>query len=277
MLKSLDLFRLDGKVAVVTAGTGVLCSAIARGYAQAGAAVAIASRDLGRAEALVQEIEAAGGRAHAYALDVFERESLQVCADGVAAELGGIDILVNGVGGNMTDATTAPDLSFFDLKPEAFERIVDFNLVAGTVLPSQIFGQHMVRQAHGGVILNISSMSADRPLTRIAGYSAAKAAVDNFTQWLAVHLAKEYSPALRVNAVAPGFFLTEQNRFLLLDAETGAATPRGEAILAHTPMGRYGAPDDLVGTAIWLASDAARFVTGIVVPVDGGFSAYSGV
>ena len=186
-----------------------------------------------------------------------------------------MDILVNGAGGNHPKATTGPDMSFFDIPKDSLEFVSGLNL-SGTILPSQVFGKHMVAANHGN-ILNISSMNAFRPLTRIPAYSAAKAAVSNFTQWLAVHIAQEYSPNIRVNALAPGFFLTEQNRFLLTDKETGELTPRGEQIMDHTPQGRFGEPDDLIGTAIWLVSDASKFVTGIVVPVDGGFSAYSGV
>ncbi|MFN3763434.1 MAG: SDR family oxidoreductase, partial [Anaerolineae bacterium] len=185
------------------------------------------------------------------------------------------DILVNLTGGNVPEATVGPDRPFFDLPPEALERVVALNLFGGAVLPCQVFAQQMVEKGEG-VIINIASMAALRPLTRVVGYAAAKAAVVNFTQWLAVHLAQEYSPRIRVNAIAPGFFLTRQNRYLLLD-EGGNLTPRGQAILAHTPMGRFGAPEDLIGTVVWLASPASRFVTGAVIPVDGGFNAYAGV
>jgi NAD(P)-dependent dehydrogenase (short-subunit alcohol dehydrogenase family) len=273
----LDLFRVDGKVAVVTAGAGVICGALAKGLAEAGARVAVADLNLDGADAVAETIRGAGGQAQGYALDVFDPASLQACADAIGQDFGAPDILINGVGGNMAGATTNPEQSFFDLPAPALLKVIDLNLVGGTILPTQVFGKRMVENPHGGVILNISSMNAFRPLTRIPGYSAAKAAVSNFTQWLAVHLAQEYSPNLRVNAIAPGFFLTDQNRYLLTDKESGCPTPRGESIIAHTPMGRYGAPEDLVGTAVWLSSDAARFVTGIVVPVDGGFSAYSGV
>jgi NAD(P)-dependent dehydrogenase (short-subunit alcohol dehydrogenase family) len=186
-----------------------------------------------------------------------------------------VDILVNGAGGNKKQATTSPDLSFFDLPPDAIRWVFDLNFL-GTLLPSQVFGQPMAEQG-AGCILNVSSMNAFRPLTRIPAYSAAKAAVSNFTQWLAVHMAQEYSSRIRVNAIAPGFFLTEQNRFLLTEETTGNLTPRGRTIIEHTPMGRFGAPEDLVGTVVWLLSPAAAFVTGVVVPVDGGFSANSGV
>jgi NAD(P)-dependent dehydrogenase (short-subunit alcohol dehydrogenase family) len=195
----------------------------------------------------------------------------------VAEEVGAIDILVNGAGGNQKAATTSPDLPFFDLPLDAMRKVIDLNFFGGAFLTSQVFAKGMVKNPSGGIILNISSMNALRPLTRIPGYSAAKAAVSNFTQWLAVHLAQEHNTKLRVNAIAPGFFLTDQNRFLLTDKDTGELTARGRTIIGHTPMGRFGEAEDLVGTAVWLCSDAARFVTGIVVPVDGGFSAFSGV
>jgi NAD(P)-dependent dehydrogenase (short-subunit alcohol dehydrogenase family) len=183
--------------------------------------------------------------------------------------------LINGAGGNKPQATTNQDLKFFDLPADAFRWVFDLNML-GTILPTQVFAKMMAVQG-SGIILNISSMNAFRPLTRIPAYSAAKAGVSNFTQWLAVHMAQEYSPAIRVNAIAPGFFLTEQNRFLLTDKETGELTARGQTIIQHTRMGRFGTPDDLVGTVLWLVSPASAFVTGIVVPIDGGFSAFSGV
>ena len=185
-----------------------------------------------------------------------------------------VDILINGAGGNKPQATTNPDQSFFDLSTDALRWVFDLNLI-GTILPSQVFGKIMADQK-SGVILNISSMNAIRPLTRIAAYSAAKAGVSNFTQWLAVHMAQNYSPEIRVNAIAPGFFVGEQNRKLLLN-EDGSLTPRGQSILSHTPMARFGIPEDLLGTVVWLVSPASDFVTGIVIPVDGGFSAFSGV
>lgn len=270
-------FDLSGKVAMVTAGGGVLCGAIAEGLAAAGAKVAIGDVRLDMAEAVAARINASGGMAKGYAMDVFDRATIEACCEAVKRDFGGVHILVNGVGGNMAGATTSPDQTFFDLSQEALSKVMDLNLVAGVVVPTQVFVRAMLDNADGGVVINVSSMNAFRPLTRIPGYSAAKAAVSNFTQWLAVHLAQEYNPRLRVNAIAPGFFLTEQNRFLLTDKVTGKPTPRGESIFKHTPMGRYGSPDDLVGAALWLASDASSFVTGIVVPVDGGFSAYSGV
>ncbi len=206
---------------------------------------------------------------------MLDADSLRQAADRVLEPFGPPDTLINNAGGNAPEATTGPERSFFDLSPAAFRSVVDLNLV-GTVLPSQVFGRYMVDRGDG-VILNVSSMNAFRPLTRIAGYSAAKAAVSNFTQWLAVHMAQEYSPRIRVNAIAPGFLKTRQNEFLLIDKETGGLTPRGQSILSHTPMGRFGTPDDLLGAVLWLLSPASAFVTGVVLPIDGGFSAFSGV
>ncbi len=204
--------------------------------------------------------------------NVLDKGSLQAA---VLDAFGGVDILINGAGGNKKEATTAPDLAFFDLPADAVNWVFNLNFI-GTLLPCQVFGKMMADKG-SGVILNVSSMNAFRPLTRIPAYSAAKAAVSNFTQWLAVHINQEYSPHIRVNALAPGFYLTEQNRFLLTDAATGDLTPRGQLIIQHTPMGRFGDPEDLISTTLWLLSDGASFITGIVVPVDGGFSAFSGV
>jgi NAD(P)-dependent dehydrogenase (short-subunit alcohol dehydrogenase family) len=271
------MFSLEGKTAVVTAGGGVLCGALARGLAAAGAKVAVADKAVDAAKRVAQEISDAGGEAKAYDLDVFKRETIETCCDQIFSDFGAVHILINGVGGNMKGATTSPEQSFFDLPADAITNVVNLNLVGGTIVPSQVFGKRMNENEAGGSIINVSSMNALRPLTRIPGYSAAKAAVSNFTQWLSVHLAQEYSTALRVNAIAPGFFLTEQNRFLLTDEKSGDLTPRGQTIIGHTPMGRFGVPEDLIGVAVWLASDASRFVTGIVVPIDGGFSAFSGV
>jgi NAD(P)-dependent dehydrogenase (short-subunit alcohol dehydrogenase family) len=200
---------------------------------------------------------------------------LAVARQTVLENFGRVDCLVNGAGGNRPEATTSDKLSFFDLPEEMLRQVFDLNLL-GTVLPSQIFGRQMAQQ-RAGAILNISSISSLRPLTRVVGYSAAKAAINNFTAWLAVHLAREYSPHIRVNAVAPGFFLTEQNRFLLTDEKTGQLTARGQSIIDHTPMARFGEPTDLIGAVLWLLSPASSFVTGVVIPVDGGFQAFSGV
>jgi NAD(P)-dependent dehydrogenase (short-subunit alcohol dehydrogenase family) len=272
-----NLFDLMGKVAVVTAGGGVLCSAIAQGFAAAGAKVAVADVRPEAAQAVSDRISASGGVAKSYTMDAFNRASIQACCDAVYADFGTVDILLNGVGGNMKGATTSPEQAFFDIPADAVQKVLDLNLVAGAIVPSQVFVKRMKDNPGGASIINISSMNAFRPLTRIPGYSAAKAAVSNFTQWLAVHLAQEYNEKLRVNAIAPGFFLTEQNRFLVTEEKTGDLTPRGKTIISHTPMGQFGKPEDLIGVALWLASDASRFVTGIVVPIDGGFSAFSGV
>lgn len=274
-------FDLSDKTAVVTGGAGVLCAAMCRALAAAGAKVAVLDLNAKAAEALAAEICSSGvestpkGQAIGVTCNVLDKASLEAAAQSVLEKFGRADILVNGAGGNKPAATTNPEQSFFDLPADALRWVFELNLM-GTILPSQVFGKLMAEQ-NSGVILNISSMNAFRPLTRIAAYSAAKAGVSNFTQWLAVHMAQEYSPEIRVNALAPGFFLTEQNRFLLTDKTTGDLTPRGQSIISHTPMGRFGAPDDLLGALFWLVSPASAFVTGIVVPVDGGFSAFSGV
>lgn len=269
-----DLFALQGKTAVVTGGTGVLGGALARGLAAAGAAVGILGRRAGKAEQVAQAIAAQGGRAFALPADVLDRNALLAARDAALARGGSLDILVNAAGGNVPAATVYGDVNFFDLRREAFDEVVGLNLT-GTLLPTQVFGQAMAAQRQGAVI-NISSMAAQQPLTRVMGYAAAKAAVDNFTRWLSVEFARAYAPGLRVNAIAPGFFIGEQNRALLLNAD-GSLTARGQQIVDHTPMGRFGEPDELVGAAVWLASDASRFVTGTVIPVDGGFAAYAGV
>ena len=264
-------FDIQGKVAVVTGGAGVLCAAMCRALAEAGAKVAVLDLRPESAESLAAEI---GNGAIGVACNVLEKVSIEAAAQKVVETFGRVDILINGAGGNKPQATTNPEQSFFDLPADAVRWVFDLNLM-GTILPSQVFGKIMAAQK-SGVILNISSMNAFRPLTRIAAYSAAKAGVSNFTQWLAVHMAQEYSPDIRVNAIAPGFFVGDQNRRLLLN-EDGSLTPRGQQIMSHTPMARFGNPDDLLGTLLWLISPASAFVTGIVVPVDGGFSAFSGV
>jgi NAD(P)-dependent dehydrogenase (short-subunit alcohol dehydrogenase family) len=264
-------FDVQGKIAVVTGGAGVLCAAMCRALAEAGAKVAVLDLRLEPAEALAAEL---GNGAIGVACNVLEKESVEKAAQKVMETFGRVDILINGAGGNKPQATTNPEQSFFDLPADAIRWVFDLNLM-GTILPSQVFGKIMSAQK-SGIIINISSMNAFRPLTRIPAYSAAKAGVSNFTQWLAVHMAQEYSPEIRVNAIAPGFFVGDQNRRLLLN-EDGSLTPRGQQIMSHTPMARFGVPDDLLGTLLWLVSPASAFVTGIVVPVDGGFSAFSGV
>ncbi len=270
-----QLFDISGQVAVVTGGAGVLCAEICKSLAAEKVKVAILDINLPTATALATEIGQAGGDALAVKCDVCDKGDLEQAAQAVLQSWGKVDILVNGAGGNSPKATTAVDKSFFDLAPEALRWVTELNLM-GTLLPCQVFGKRMAAHKEG-VIINISSMNAVRPLSRIPAYSAAKAAVSNFTQWLAVHMAQEYSPELRVNAIAPGFFLTDQNHYLLVDKESGELTERGQAIITHTPSGRFGIPQDLLSTVIWLLSPGSRFVTGIVVPVDGGFSAFSGV
>lgn len=270
-----ELFSLKGKVAVVTGGGGVLCGTLSRALARAGVKVAVLDILPDAAEAVVTDIEADGGVGLAVQCDVLDRQSLEAASETVLERFGQVDILVNGAGGNKKQATTSETEAFFDLPADAVQWVFNLNFI-GTLLPSQVFGKLMADQGEG-VILNVSSMNAFRPLTRIPAYSGAKAAVSNFTQWLAVHMNQEYSSDIRVNAIAPGFFLTEQNRFLLTDEQSGDLTPRGQTIIDHTPMGRFGDPDDLVSTVIWLLSEGSNFVTGIVVPIDGGFSAFSGV
>jgi NAD(P)-dependent dehydrogenase (short-subunit alcohol dehydrogenase family) len=268
----MTFFSIHDQVAVVTGGAGVLCSAMCRALTKAGAKVAVLDLRLGPAEALATEL---GHGAIGLACDVLDKQSLEAVTHHVLEAFGRVDILINGAGGNRPQATTSPTQAFFDLPAEAIRSVIELNLM-GTILPSQVFGKILAAQ-ESGVILNVASMNAFRPLTRIPAYSAAKAGLSNFTQWLAVHMAQEYSPLIRVNAIAPGFLLTEQNRFLLTDQTSGELTSRGQAIIAHTPMGRFGTSADLLGTVLWLVSPASAFVTGIVVPVDGGFSAFSGV
>ena len=270
-----ELFDIKDKVIVITGGGGVLCGTMATALAKAGAKIAVLDLVEVAAAEVADEIGTSQGRAIAVKCNVLDKESLESAKKEINSEFGQIDILINGAGGNKKEATTSPDLSFFDLPSEAVRFVFDLNFL-GTLLPTQVFGKEMAENG-AGVILNISSMNAFRPLTKIAAYSAAKAAVSNFTQWLAVHVCRNYSKDIRVNAIAPGFFLTEQNRFLLTDEKTGELTDRGKTIIDHTPMGRFGEPEELIGTVMWLLSDAAKFVTGVVVPIDGGFSAFSGV
>ncbi len=268
-------FDGQGRTAVITGGSGVLGSVMAHALAKAGVRVAILSLHAASSANVVESIQADGGGAIGIACDVRERTDLERAYTEVLDSFGHIDMLINAAGGNSPHATTSATTSFFDLDVHAVDAVLGLNFT-GTFQSCQVFGRAIAERKQG-VIVNIVSMNALRPLTRIPAYSAAKAAVANFTQWLAVHMAQEYSPAIRVNAIAPGFFLTEQNRFLMIDAASGEPTPRGASILHQTPMGRLGAPEDLVGTLLWLVSPASSFVTGIVVPVDGGFSAFSGV
>ena len=270
-----EWFDLSGKTIVITGGGGVLGSEMACAVAACGADVAVLDLDPSQVDRFRDRLDSGTGRVIVVGCDVLDRDSLAAAEQTVREQLGPVDILVNGAGGNSPSATTGNDLEFFDLPIEALRFVSELNLL-GTILPCQTSGRGMAERERG-VILNISSMNAFRPLTRIPAYSAAKAAVSNFTQWLAVHMAKEYAPEIRVNALAPGFFLTEQNRFLLTDEKTGDLTARGRTIIEHTPMNRFGTPEDLIGSFLWLLSPASAFVTGVVVPVDGGFSAFSGV
>lgn len=270
-----QLYDFTGKSVVITGGAGVIGGEIACALVGCNANVAILDRDIELAEKLVHRFETNRGRYVVVYGNVLQKQSLEQAGREIVREFGKVDCVINAAGGNSAGATTSNELSFFDLPEDAMKFVTELNLL-GTILPSQVFGKYMAGQKEG-VILNVSSMSAFSPLTRVPGYSAAKAAVSNFTQWLAVHMALEYSPKIRVNAIAPGFFLSEQNRFLLTDKETGELTARGKRIIDHTPMGRFGHPEDLLGSVLWLLSPASQFVTGVVVPIDGGFSAYSGV
>ncbi len=269
------MYDFSGQTVVITGGTGILGSDIACALVGCGAQTAILDLNLEPGKALLERMGEHASQAELFGGNVLDRESLQKTAAAVLARFGKIDCVINAAGGNKPQATTGPELKFFDLPADALRWVFDLNII-GTILPCQVFGKIMAEQGYG-TILNISSMNAFRPLTRIPAYSAAKAGVSNFTQWLAVHMAQEYSPKIRVNAIAPGFFLTNQNRFLLLDRETGELTARGKSIIAHTPMARFGNPEDLFGAVMWLLSPASAFVTGTVVAIDGGFAAYSGV
>jgi NAD(P)-dependent dehydrogenase (short-subunit alcohol dehydrogenase family) len=268
-------FKVKNQVVAITGGMGILGSEIACALAEAGVKIALLDIRTDLAEDIKKRLAASGSQYNIYQCDVLNRDSVQAAFEAIVNDFDKVDTLINGAGGNHPKGTTSAELSFFDMPTEAFNWVMQLNLT-GTVLPSQIFGRYFA-QRDAGNILNLSSMSAFKPLTRVGAYSAAKAAVSNFTYWLAVHMAQEYSKNIRVNALAPGFFLTNQNRFLLTDEKTGELTARGQSIIDHTPMAKFGDPADLIGTIIWLLSPAAAFVTGIVVPVDGGFSAFSGV
>jgi NAD(P)-dependent dehydrogenase (short-subunit alcohol dehydrogenase family) len=269
------MFGVRGRVIVLTGAGGVLCGMMARELAKAGARVAVLDILPEAARKVADEITAAGGEAIAVAVDVLDRASITAGAEAVMARWGRVDGLINGAGGNRKQASTSPELSFFDLPQEAFQWVFDLNFI-GTLLPSQVFGKIMAAQGAGSII-NIASVNSYRPLTNIPAYSAAKAAVRNFTEWLAVHMSQNYGSGVRVNAIAPGFYMTTQLRFLHTDAKTGQPTPRARATIGHTPMGRYGEPVELMSTVIFLLAPGSAFVHGVTVPIDGGFCAYSGV
>ncbi len=270
-----DNYDFSDKVAVLTGGAGVLCSEMARALVEAGARVAVLDVDEESMAQIEKEVGSDESELLTIKTDVLDKESLEAAADKIKNRWGQIDVLINGAGGNSPKATTGEDQSFFDLPEEGVQQVFNLNFL-GTFLASQVFGEVFVEQGEG-IILNISSMNAFTPLTKIPAYSAAKAAVSNFTQWLAVHMSQNYSPDIRVNAIAPGFLLTEQNRYLLIDEETGELTERGQTIIDHTPMGEFGDPEDLLSTVFWLLEDGSEFVHGTVIPIDGGFSAFSGV
>ena len=266
------LFDITGKVVVITGGTGILGKAIARYLALEGAKVVILGRRVEAGNAIVADIKAAGGEAMFLTTDVMKQEILEQNLADIVAAYGRVDSLLNAAGGNMPGATIAPDGTFFDLKPEEFQRVLDLNLT-GTVIPSQVFLKQMVAQGEG-TIVNFSSMAAFRPMTRVAGYAAAKAGISNFTAFLATEVAKKFGEKIRVNAIAPGFFLTEQNRTLLTNPD-GSWTQRGADVIRQTPFGRMGEPEELCGTIHYLISDASKFVTGTVAVVDGGFNTFA--
>jgi NAD(P)-dependent dehydrogenase (short-subunit alcohol dehydrogenase family) len=277
-----DLPGLSGRVCLITGGSGILGRGICESLAASGVKTAILGIRPGTAAELAAKLQAKyGTRCIGVTANVLDRESLALAKTMVEAELGPVDFLINGAGGNSPKATTEVEMfsvahqqprTIFNLKIPDFQEVFDLNFT-GTLLACQVFGEGMAQRGQG-VILNISSMNSFRPLTKIPAYSAAKASVNNFTQWLAVHLAQS---GVRVNAIAPGFFLTDQNRFLLTDKETGEPTPRGRKIIASTPMGRYGDPENLQGSVLFLLSDLSSFITGVILPVDGGYSAYGGV
>lgn len=266
-----ELFDVSDKVVVITGGTGVLGASMVEYLALHGAKVAVLARNKQKGDKLIEKVRSKGGEAIFLVTDVNNKEVLENNKKEIIEKYKKIDILINGAGGNMPGATIGPDKTIFDLNIDDFKTVVDLNLV-GTVLPSMVFGESMTEQKKGSII-NISSEAAIRPLTRVVGYAAAKSAVTNFTQYLATELATKFGEGLRVNAVAPGFFITEQNRTLLTNSD-GSYTDRGQTIIAHTPFGRFGEPEELLGAIHWLASDASKFVTGTLTVVDGGFNAF---
>jgi NAD(P)-dependent dehydrogenase (short-subunit alcohol dehydrogenase family) len=271
-MKTNELFNLKGKVALITGGAGVLGSNMAGVLAQYGVITGIVGLTIEEAEGAVAVIKKNGGEAFAVKANVLNKEELEQVRDFIIGKYGRLDILINAAGGNMPGATIGPDQAIYDMQLAHLQKVLDLNII-GTMLPSQVFSEIFAKQK-SGIIINISSASAQRPLSRVVGYSASKAAIDNFTKWMAVELAGKYGEGIRVNAIAPGFFIGEQNRALLLTPE-GDLTPRGVKIIEHTPMGRFGIPEDLDGILLFLCSDMSKFVTGITVSVDGGFGASS--
>ncbi|MCA9802178.1 MAG: SDR family oxidoreductase [Cyanobacteria bacterium HKST-UBA02] len=263
-------YDFKDEVAVITGGAGGLGIVMVEALLAMGAKVAVLARTPAKAAGLAKS-----DRLLVLESDVLDSSALEKNRERINSELGEATVLINVAGGNFPGAVTTAEQSFFDLKPAEIQRVLSLNL-EGTIIPCQVFGRDMAERGRG-CIVNISSMAADRPLTSVPAYSASKAAIDNFTAWLAVRMAMEYGAGIRVNAIAPGFFITELNRYLLTDRETGDYSPRGKKVVAHTPMGRMGEPDELVGALLFLVSPSARFVTGTVIPVDGGFSAYAGV
>ena len=270
-----SMFSVEGKCIAITGGAGILCASMAKALAKRGAKICVVDYDAIRGNQVCKEIEADGGFAIPVQANILERKAVEEAFTCCVQSMGKVDVLINGAGGNRKEATCAPPTTFFDLPGDAIRWVFDLNCM-GTIMPSQVFGQHMAQRGEGNII-NIASMNAFRPLTNIAAYSAAKAAIANFTQWLAVYMATRHNPKIRVNGIAPGFFITQQNRFLLTDEKTGELTPRGKQVISHTPMGRFGEAEELIGALVWLISDASNFVTGVTVPVDGGFNAFSGV
>ena len=267
-------FDISGQVAVITGAGGIICGVMAKEMAKKGVKVALLDLFVENAQKIADEINAAGGEAVAVKANVLDRESLEQARDAVLDRFGRVDILINGAGGNKKEATVSPELDFFHLNVDAFKWVFDLN-VTGAVLTTMVFGELLAKQGTGNVI-NIASMATYHPLTNTVAYCGAKAAVANFTEWMATHFNQNYSKNIRVNAIAPGFLLTTQNRFLM-QKEDGTPTDRGQRVLNKTPMGRYGAPEEMAGPVIWLCSEAASFVNGAVIPVDGGFSAFWGI
>ncbi len=268
------LFNVENKVVAITGGCGILGIAMAKALAKNGVKVALLDRNTAGADELKDEAHQNGWTVNAYRTDVLDEDTIRDTRNQVLADFGTVDVLINAAGGNMPGATVGPDQSVLDLSSGDIRKVLELNYL-GTVIPTQVFLEHMIEKKAGNII-NISSMSAQRPLTRVMGYSSSKAAIDNYTRWMAVELATKFGEGLRVNAMAPGFFLTRQNETLLTNGD-GSLTARGKTIIEHTPFRRFGTPEELVGTLIWLISDASRFVTGAVVPIDGGFNAFSGV